>query len=232
MVIPSLIQHKRDDNPIAPGDWARLIAEYTAGRIPDYQISALLMAVVFRGLTPEELAALTDAMLDSGDRLRFVCHNFSEGLGPFADGQFDHVVSGLSITYAESYDEAAGKWTTAAYDRLLTEVFRVIRPGGRFVFSVNVPEPSWGKVARHSLGAAWKSEHPLRYLKRSWRMMRYGRWLKQEARTGRFHYLPLPTVLAKLQAVGYEAVESRLSFAGQAYLIRGYKPAAAAAQAA
>ncbi|HWB43706.1 MAG TPA: thymidine phosphorylase, partial [Gemmatimonadales bacterium] len=71
MVIPSLIQHKRDGNPIAPGDWARLIAEYTAGRIPDYQISALLMAVVFRGLTPEELAALTDAMLDSGDRLRF-----------------------------------------------------------------------------------------------------------------------------------------------------------------
>ncbi|MGH7578616.1 MAG: thymidine phosphorylase, partial [Gemmatimonadales bacterium] len=71
MVIPSLIQHKRDGHSIAPGDWARLIAEYTSGRIPDYQISALLMAVVFRGLAPEELAALTDAMLDSGDRLRF-----------------------------------------------------------------------------------------------------------------------------------------------------------------
>jgi pyrimidine-nucleoside phosphorylase len=57
-----------------------LIREYTAGRVPDYQISALLMAVVFRGLTPEELAALTDAMLESGDRLRF------DGLGsPVAD---------------------------------------------------------------------------------------------------------------------------------------------------
>jgi pyrimidine-nucleoside phosphorylase len=71
MLIPSLIQHKRDGNAIAAGDWARLIADYTAGRIPDYQMSALLMAVVFRGLAPEELAALTDAMLDSGDRLRF-----------------------------------------------------------------------------------------------------------------------------------------------------------------
>jgi pyrimidine-nucleoside phosphorylase len=71
MVIPSLIQHKRDGGAIAPADWARLVADYTAGRIPDYQVSALLMAVVFRGLTPEELAALTDAMLDSGDRLRF-----------------------------------------------------------------------------------------------------------------------------------------------------------------
>jgi pyrimidine-nucleoside phosphorylase len=71
MVIPSLIQHKRDGHALAPGDWARLVADYTAGRIPDYQISALLMAVVFRGLTTEELAALTDAMLDSGERLRF-----------------------------------------------------------------------------------------------------------------------------------------------------------------
>jgi pyrimidine-nucleoside phosphorylase len=71
MVIPSLIQHKRDGNAIAPEDWARLIADYTAGLIPDYQISALLMAVVFRGLAPEELAALTDAMLASGDRLEF-----------------------------------------------------------------------------------------------------------------------------------------------------------------
>jgi pyrimidine-nucleoside phosphorylase len=71
MLIPSLIQHKRDGNAIAAGDWARLVADYTADKVPDYQISALLMAVVFRGLAPEELAALTDAMLNSGDRLRF-----------------------------------------------------------------------------------------------------------------------------------------------------------------
>jgi pyrimidine-nucleoside phosphorylase len=71
MLIPSLIQHKRDGRTIAPEDWTRLIADYTAGKVPDYQMSALLMAVVFRGLAPEELAALTDAMLASGDRLRF-----------------------------------------------------------------------------------------------------------------------------------------------------------------
>ena len=71
MLIPSLIQHKRDGRTIAPEDWTRLIADYTAGKVPDYQMSALLMAVVFRGLASEELAALTDAMLASGDRLRF-----------------------------------------------------------------------------------------------------------------------------------------------------------------
>ncbi len=51
-----------------------LVREYAAGRVPDYQISALLMAVFFRGLEPAELAALTDAMIDSGDRLRFDGH--------------------------------------------------------------------------------------------------------------------------------------------------------------
>jgi pyrimidine-nucleoside phosphorylase len=71
MVIPSLIQHKRDGHPLRPSEWSQLIRDYTAGRVPDYQMSALLMAVVWRGLTPEELAALTDAMLESGDRLNF-----------------------------------------------------------------------------------------------------------------------------------------------------------------
>jgi pyrimidine-nucleoside phosphorylase len=80
MVIPSLIQHKRDGQPLEPAEWSRLIRDYTEGRVPDYQMSALLMAVVFRGLSAEELSALTDAMLASGDRLRF------DGLGrPVAD---------------------------------------------------------------------------------------------------------------------------------------------------
>jgi pyrimidine-nucleoside phosphorylase len=47
------------------------MSEYVAGRVPDYQMAALLMAIVFRGLAPEELAALTDEMIASGDRLRF-----------------------------------------------------------------------------------------------------------------------------------------------------------------
>jgi pyrimidine-nucleoside phosphorylase len=71
MVIPTLIQHKRDGGALRPDDWTQLIREYTAGRVPDYQMSALLMAIVWRGLDGQELAALTDAMLNSGDRLRF-----------------------------------------------------------------------------------------------------------------------------------------------------------------
>jgi pyrimidine-nucleoside phosphorylase len=71
MVIPSLIQHKRDGYPLPRDQWKQLIRDYTAGRVPDYQMAALLMAVVWRGLAPDELTALTEAMLDSGDRLSF-----------------------------------------------------------------------------------------------------------------------------------------------------------------
>jgi pyrimidine-nucleoside phosphorylase len=71
MVIPALIEHKRDGGALTPEQWSGLIRAYAAGQVPDYQMSALLMAVYFRGLEPGELAALTDVMVDSGDRLRF-----------------------------------------------------------------------------------------------------------------------------------------------------------------
>src|SRR5205823_3071386 len=125
---------------------------------------------------------------------------------------FDHAVSGLSVSYAECYDEAAGRWTAAAYDRVLAEVRRVIRPGGRFVFSVNVPEPSWARVAWRSMPGLFGRGPTLHFLKRAWRMLRYGRWLKREARAGRFHYLPAHEVARRLTAAGFVSVAHRLSY--------------------
>ncbi|MGH9167788.1 MAG: thymidine phosphorylase [Acidimicrobiia bacterium] len=66
-----LIERKRDGGRLSPAQIGWLITGYTAGRLPDYQMSALLMAVLFRGLDAEELAAWTDAMLHSGEVLHF-----------------------------------------------------------------------------------------------------------------------------------------------------------------
>lgn len=159
-----------------------------------------------------------------GDRVRFQAHDFSRGLDLFPDGAFDHAVSGLAITYAEHFDAAAGRWTTAAYDRLLAEVRRVVRPGGRFVFSVNVPEPSWAAVGWRSFPSLVFGTRPLRRLRGAWRMIRYGRWLKAEARRGRFHYLPAAEVAARLAAAGWTGVEHRLSYARQAYVFSAVNP--------
>ena len=155
----------------------------------------------------------------TGEQIRFFQADFSAGLKCYADASFDGVTSGLSIQYAESYSKEHG-WTSAAYDQLLADVCRVLRPGGRFVFSVNVPEPAWLKIALYGIPGFFRARQPGRYLKNSFRMLRYGSWLKREARRGRFHYLPHETVRAKLQAAGFGSVEHRLSFAGQAYVFR------------
>jgi pyrimidine-nucleoside phosphorylase len=66
-----LIEDKREGRALDPGHIQEAIAAYTAGAIPDYQMSAFLMAVYFRGLTTAETSALMRAMRDSGDLLRF-----------------------------------------------------------------------------------------------------------------------------------------------------------------
>src|SRR5436190_21486217 len=71
MIVVPLIERKRDGGTLTPEEWSALVAEFTAGHIPDYQMAALLMAAFLRGLERTELAALTDAMLASGQRLTF-----------------------------------------------------------------------------------------------------------------------------------------------------------------
>ncbi|HXW61151.1 MAG TPA: thymidine phosphorylase [Candidatus Acidoferrales bacterium] len=61
-----VIRRKRDGHELSPAEIAYLVRGYTRGEIPDYQISAWLMAALIRGLTRAETAALTDSMLHSG----------------------------------------------------------------------------------------------------------------------------------------------------------------------
>ena len=64
-----VIRTKRDRGELTDAQIRFFIDGYTAGRIPDEQTSALLMAIVFVGLTPRELATWTAAMIESGSRL-------------------------------------------------------------------------------------------------------------------------------------------------------------------
>jgi pyrimidine-nucleoside phosphorylase len=66
-----LIEAKREGKILAPKQIQEFIREFTAGKIPDYQMAAMLMAIYFRGLNTDETTALTLAMRDSGDVLKF-----------------------------------------------------------------------------------------------------------------------------------------------------------------
>jgi pyrimidine-nucleoside phosphorylase len=65
----ALIQRKRDGEELADAEIAELILGYSRGEIPDYQLAAFCMAVYFRGLSPRETHALTDAMVRSGETI-------------------------------------------------------------------------------------------------------------------------------------------------------------------
>jgi thymidine phosphorylase len=67
--VVDLIRAKRDGGRLADSDIGWLIDAYTRGTVADEQMSALLMAICFRGLDPAELRAWTAAMISSGERL-------------------------------------------------------------------------------------------------------------------------------------------------------------------
>jgi pyrimidine-nucleoside phosphorylase len=69
MTLRDLIERKRDGGHISDADWHVFARDLAAGTLPDYQVSALLMAIFFRGMTAEETVALTEAMLQSGKTL-------------------------------------------------------------------------------------------------------------------------------------------------------------------
>jgi pyrimidine-nucleoside phosphorylase len=69
MLAQGLIERKRDGGRLEPAEWRSLASAYARGDVPDYQMSALLMACFLNGLDRGETAALTDAMIASGERL-------------------------------------------------------------------------------------------------------------------------------------------------------------------
>ena len=69
MLLRPLIERKRDGGRLLPEEWHALAAAIAAGHAPDYQLSALLMAIYFQGLDRTETGALTEAMLASGRTL-------------------------------------------------------------------------------------------------------------------------------------------------------------------
>jgi pyrimidine-nucleoside phosphorylase len=66
-----VIRKKRDGVELSRAEIDALIGGYTRGEIPDYQVSAWLMAVLWKGMTRGETASLTDSMLRSGEVLDF-----------------------------------------------------------------------------------------------------------------------------------------------------------------
>ncbi len=80
MRILDLILKKRNAGTLTRDEIAFFVRSYVEGTVPEYQVSALLMAIFFQGMTPEETGFLTREMIDSGETI-----DLSALSGPFVD---------------------------------------------------------------------------------------------------------------------------------------------------
>ena len=64
-----VIQKKKDGRILTDQEICDMVDGYVSGDIPDYQMSSMLMAICFQGLSDHELSVMTMAMTDSGDRV-------------------------------------------------------------------------------------------------------------------------------------------------------------------
>lgn len=154
---------------------------------------------------------------------QFGLHDLSLGLPQFTTNSVDGIVSGLAISYAESKDTQTGQYTDQAYNHLLSDAFRVLKSGGRFVFSVNVPNPRFWKIFTGSISSTLRAAHLRRVMWNGVKMLKYGRWLRKEASRGRFHFFDISEIKRRLELAGFSDIEYVISYAGQAYVVVGYK---------
>jgi len=105
--VPDLIRKKRDGEAHSRAELEHLILGYTRGEVPDYQISAWLMAVYLRGMTPQETADLTLVMADSGDQMdlgdlpRTVDKHSTGGVGDKTSLILTPMLAALGLTVAK-----------------------------------------------------------------------------------------------------------------------------------
>ncbi|ALN77019.1 pyrimidine-nucleoside phosphorylase [Staphylococcus agnetis] len=144
MRMVDMISKKRDGHALTSEEIKFIIDGYTKGEIPDYQMSSLAMAIYFQDMTDEERAALTMAMVESGDQIDLsdiegvkVDKHSTGGVGDTTTLVLAPLVAALDIPVAKMSGRGLGH-TGGTIDKLeAVEGFHVEISEAEFIKLVN-----------------------------------------------------------------------------------------------
>ncbi len=101
------IERKRDGAPLEPQTWEAMMRSYVGGGIGDAQMGALLMAALWRGMTIDESAALTKAIVESGETVEFPAGMFV--VDKHSSGGVSDIVSLVAVPLVAACGARVGK---------------------------------------------------------------------------------------------------------------------------
>ncbi len=196
------------------GAMVELIWQASGGKIDEIVAFDLADTMV------KHTQAKVEKLLPPADRKKvtLLLHDLSYKL-PFADGHFDGVVANLVLPYVINHEGEQGK---AALRAVLREMYRVLKPGGRFVWSSPVKNVNFWRV----FFASWReilNPMDIKKLYYGPAVLAHALTIQKKGQESVYSFLDKDELADLLSAIGFKGVEIKRSFAGQAFVVKSNK---------